>query len=72
MMKGKYPVDARLQVDVLKKVHDGTPALKLTSLSDGEIFGESEMIAGGKRSTTVRCATPVQVSTWQVFVSNRN
>lgn len=53
------------KVDLLKRVRDGEggPLAKLASLSNGDIFGESDMIDndGGKRSATVRCATPVQV-----------
>ncbi|CAM9354197.1 unnamed protein product, partial [Ectocarpus sp. 8 AP-2014] len=49
------------KVDLLKRVHDGAPPVKLASLSSGDIFGESAMIQGGSRSATVRCASEVQV-----------
>ncbi|CBJ31277.1 n/a [Ectocarpus siliculosus] len=48
------------KVDLLKRVHDGAPPVKLASLSSGDIFGESAMIQGGSRSATVRCASEVQ------------
>ncbi|CAN0001210.1 unnamed protein product [Ectocarpus sp. 12 AP-2014] len=48
------------KVDLLKRVRDGAPPVKLASLSSGDIFGESAMIQGGSRSATVRCASEVQ------------